>query len=42
MNHIQKAWLYVLQPVVRLVNEKMAKRDGIIGRIGRFYAFGPR
>lgn len=42
MNPIQKAWLVVLRPVVTLVNEKLAKKSGILGRIGRFYAFGPR
>ena len=42
MNPIQKAWLKVLRPVVTLVNDKMAKKTGIIGRIGKFYSFGPR
>lgn len=42
MNPIQKAWLKVLSPVVTLVNEKMAKRSGLIGKFGRFFAFGPR
>ncbi len=42
MNPIQKAWLIVLRPVISLVNDKMAKKSGIIGRIGKFYAFGPR
>lgn len=42
MNPIQKAWLVVLRPVITLVNEKLAKRSGLLGRIGKFYAFGPR
>lgn len=42
MNPIQKAWLVVLRPVITLVNDKLAKRSGILGRIGKFYAFGPR
>ena len=42
MNYIQRAWLIVLKPVVTLVNDKMAKKSGVIGRIGRFFAFGPR
>ncbi|KAL4490329.1 hypothetical protein ABPG72_004368 [Tetrahymena utriculariae] len=42
MNPIQKAWLKILEPVSYVINEKMAKRDGIIGKIGRFFAIGPR
>ena len=42
MNPIQKLWLKALSPVVTLVNEKMAKRSGLIGKFGRFFAFGPR
>lgn len=42
MNPIQKMWLVALKPVITLVNDKLAKRSGILGRIGRFYAFGPR
>jgi hypothetical protein len=42
MNYIQRAWLVVLKPVSSFVNEKLAKKSGLIGRIGRFYAFGPR
>jgi hypothetical protein len=42
MNYIQRAWLKVLQPAVTLVNGKLAKRSGIIGRLARFFAFGPR
>lgn len=42
MNLIQKAWLVVLRPVAGFVNEKLAKKSGLLGRIGRFYAFGPR
>ena len=42
MNFIQRAWLVALRPVISLVNDKMATRSGILGRIGKFYAFGPR
>jgi hypothetical protein len=42
MNYIQRAWLVALRPVITLVNDKMAKRSGFIGKIGRFFAFGPR
>lgn len=42
MNPIQQAWLKVLRPVTYFVNEKLAKKSGILGRIGRFYSFGPR
>jgi hypothetical protein len=42
MNPLQKAWLIVLRPVVSLVNDKLAKKSGILGRIGKFYSFGPR
>jgi hypothetical protein len=42
MNHIQRAWLIALRPVTSFVNENLAKRSGLIGRIGRFYSFGPR
>jgi hypothetical protein len=42
MNFIQRAWLVVLRPVSTFVNEKLAKKSGILGRIGRFYSFGPR
>ena len=42
MNPIQKAWLVALRPVISLVNDKLAKKSGILGRIGRFYSFGPR
>jgi hypothetical protein len=42
MNLIQKAWLVVLRPLTGFVNEKLAKKSGLFGRIGRFYAFGPR
>lgn len=42
MNPIQKAWLVALKPVISLVNDKLAKKSGILGRIGKFYAFGPR
>ena len=42
MNFIQRAWLVALKPVSTFVNEKLAKKSGLLGRIGRFYAFGPR
>jgi hypothetical protein len=42
MNIIQKAWLTALRPVSSFVNEKLAQKSGLLGRIGRFYAFGPR
>ena len=42
MNHIQRAWLKVLSPVSGFVNDKLAKRSGMLGKLGRFYAFGPR
>lgn len=42
MNHLQRAWLKVLNPVVTLVNDKMAKRSGLVGKLGRFFSFGPR
>ena len=42
MNHLQKAWLKLLGPVIPFVNDKMAKKGGIIGKVGRFFSFGPR
>jgi len=42
MNHIQKAWLRVLSPLAYLINEKLAKRSGLFGRIGKFWMIGPR
>lgn len=42
MNYIQRAWLVALKPLSSFVNEKLAKKSGLLGRIGRFYAFGPR
>lgn len=42
MNYIQRAWLYVLKPVNYLINEKLANKSGILGRIGRFWSLGPR
>lgn len=42
MNYIQRAWLQVLRPVAYLVNDKLAKKSGLLGKIGRFYSFGPR
>lgn len=42
MNYIQKAWLKVLSPVIPFINEKLAKRSGLLGKLGRFFAIGPR
>ncbi len=42
MNPLQKAWLRVLDPVITLFNDKLARRSGLIGRFGKFFAFGPR
>lgn len=42
MNFIQKAWLVALRPVGIFVNQKLAQKSGMLGRIGRFYAIGPR
>ncbi|EGR31133.1 hypothetical protein IMG5_117260 [Ichthyophthirius multifiliis] len=42
MNPIQKAWLQILQPVSFVINEKLAKRSGLLGKIGRFFMIGPR
>jgi len=42
MNYIQRAWLFALRPVSNLVNDKLAKKSGALGRIGRFFAIGPR
>lgn len=42
MNFIQRAWLYALRPVTNIVNDKLAKKSGVLGRIGRFFAIGPR
>ena len=42
MNFLQKAWLKILSPVIPLVNDKLAKKGGTLGRIGKFWAFGPR
>lgn len=42
MNYIQRGWLYALRPVSTLLNDKLAKKSGALGRIGRFFAIGPR
>lgn len=42
MNIIQRAWLIALRPVSTFVNDKLAKKSGMLGRIGRFFSFGPR
>lgn len=39
---MQKAWLKVLHPVVVLVNDKLSKKSGMLGKISRLFAFGPR
>ena len=42
MNPIQKGWLKVLSPVITLVNDKLAKRSGMVGKLAKFFSFGPR
>jgi hypothetical protein len=42
MNFIQRAWLIALRPVSTFVNDKLAKKSGLLGKFGRFFAFGPR
>ncbi|CAD8051342.1 unnamed protein product [Paramecium sonneborni] len=42
MNPIQQAWLKILNPVSVVINEKLAKRSGLLGKIGRFFLIGPR
>lgn len=42
MNPIQKAWLKVLTPFSYIINEKLAKRPGFFGKIGKFFMIGPR
>lgn len=42
MNYIQRTWLYALRPVSMVLNDKLAKKSGVLGRIGRFFAVGPR
>lgn len=42
MNPIQKYWLKFLEPVAFLINEKLAKRSGFFGKIGKFFIIGPR
>jgi len=42
MNYIQKAWLRVLSPAAYIINERIAKRSGLLGRIGKFFMIGPR
>jgi hypothetical protein len=42
MNYIQRVWLVALRPGTGFVNEKIAKKSGVLVRFGRFYAFGPR
>ena len=42
MNYLQRAWLWALRPVTGFVNEKLAKRSGLLGKLGRFFAIGPR
>lgn len=42
MNPIQKAWLKVLSPFSCLINEKLAKRPGFLGKLGKWFMIGPR
>ena len=42
MNPIQRAWLKALGPVMYVVNEKLATRSGLVGKIGKFLVIGPR
>eukprot|EP01015_Nassula_variabilis_P011759 TRINITY_DN1951_c0_g1_i2.p1 TRINITY_DN1951_c0_g1~~TRINITY_DN1951_c0_g1_i2.p1 ORF type:complete len:200 (+),score=34.24 TRINITY_DN1951_c0_g1_i2:116-715(+) len=42
MNPIQKLWLKVLTPVAYVINEKLARRPGFFGKIGKFFIIGPR
>merc|ERR1712226_66011 len=42
MNPIQRAWLKVLGPVQYVINEKLATRSGVIGKVGKFLIIGPR
>mmetsp|Transcript_66009 Transcript_66009/g.76682 ORF Transcript_66009/g.76682 Transcript_66009/m.76682 type:complete len:212 (+) Transcript_66009:26-661(+) len=42
MNPIQKAWLQILSPFAYVINEKLAKRSGVLGKIGKFFIIGPR
>eukprot|EP01017_Pseudomicrothorax_dubius_P041476 TRINITY_DN663_c0_g1_i3.p1 TRINITY_DN663_c0_g1~~TRINITY_DN663_c0_g1_i3.p1 ORF type:complete len:230 (+),score=61.92 TRINITY_DN663_c0_g1_i3:160-849(+) len=42
MNPIQKLWLRALSPLAYVINEKLAKRSGLVGRIGKFFMIGPR
>jgi len=42
MNPIQKVWLRLLTPFAYIVNEKIAKRSGVLGKIGKFFMIGPR
>lgn len=42
MNYIQKAWLTILRPVTYVLNDKLSKRSGWVGRFGRFFSIGPR
>jgi len=34
--------LKVLSPVAYIINEKLAKRTGFFGKIGKFWIIGPR
>jgi len=42
MNPIQKLWLQILSPFAYVINEKLAKRSGFFGKIGKFFIIGPR
>lgn len=42
MNPIQKTWLKTSRPLMEAFNNKLGSRGGMIGRFGRFFAFGVR
>ena len=42
MNPIQKGWIRAFKPVMSFWNNNLCKRPGMMGRIARFFRFGPR
>ena len=42
MNYIQRGWMRVLAGPANFINNNLAKREGLIGRAGRFWAMGSR
>jgi hypothetical protein len=42
MNPIQKSWLWLLRPAAYVINEKLAKKSGLFGKIGKLFIIGPR